>query len=43
MRLTDLILLALLGLALYGAVDPVAASDLIVHLVDHLRAALPHL
>jgi hypothetical protein len=43
MRLTDYILLALLGLALYGAIDPAAASDLLGHLVDHLRAALPFL
>jgi hypothetical protein len=41
MRLTDLILLALLGLALYGAIDPAAATDLISHLLDRLRAALP--
>lgn len=43
MRLTDLILLALLGFALFGVVDPAAASDLLGHLVDHLRALLPRI
>lgn len=41
MRTTDILLLALLGLALYGAVDPAAATDMVVRLFDHLRAMLP--
>jgi hypothetical protein len=40
MRLTDIILLALLGLAIIGAHDPAAASDLLDHIGAHLRALI---
>lgn len=41
MRLTDIILLALLGLCLFGAVDPAAAAHFLDHLAAQLRAMLP--
>lgn len=41
MRLTDILLLALLGFAILGIADPAAASDALGNLFDHLRAILP--
>lgn len=40
MRLTDLFLLALLGLAIFGVLDPAGAVDLLEHIAGQVRAFL---
>lgn len=40
MRLTDLILYALLGFVIFGATDPAGAANLLGHWNDQLRALL---
>lgn len=41
MRLTDFILLALLGLAIFGVLDPAGAADLLANIASQVRAFLP--
>lgn len=40
MRLTDLFLLALLGLALFGVLDPAGAANLLDYIAGQVRAFL---